>query len=253
KTDESQIGRMIAGLNFVQSTAMLAALIITSLLAYFGVNGQEIFWICTVLLFVTAFFVSKEPVKDFARFFVSTLISIRYKIKQKGSTLDCDSVLLLGNHASWIDWAILQCVYPRRINFVMDDELFAKKHWNGILKYFGVIPISLKPTKGTILEIRELLASGKVVCIFPEGELTRNGKLGEFKRGFELVLKDKTLQNVKVLPFYIDGIFGSIFSYSKRDKITKLKRDITISFGMPLTSNVNTQEVKDAVRDLKNT
>lgn len=251
KTDETKIGRTIASLNFVQSFAMLFALIITTALAYSGINSKEIFWLSALLLFVVSFFVSNEPVKEFVRFFISSLFSIRYKIKRVGNVKEDSGVLLIGNHVSWIDWALIQTVYPSRIYFVMDSEIFSQKKWQKVLEYFDVVPISPKLSKSTILHIRQLLLDGKTVCIFPEGEITQSGEVCEFKKGFELILKSEKLSHIKVKPFYIDGLFGSIFSYSKNKNKSGIKREVDIYFGDYLEYNISASSTQNIVNNLK--
>lgn len=252
KTDEVKIGRTIASLNFVQSFAMLFALIITTALAYSGINSEEIFWLSALLLALVSFFVSKEPLKDGVFFIVSILFTIRYKIKSIGIAKEDKGVLLVGNHVSWIDWALLQIVYPNRIYFIMDSEIFSQKKWQKLLEYFDVVPISPKLSKSTILHIRQLLLDGKTVCIFPEGEITQNGEISEFKKGFELILKDEKLSHIKIKPFYIDGIFGSKFSYSNIKDKSGFRREVNVYFGDYISPNTTASEANKIVCELKN-
>ena len=42
--------------------------------------------------------------------------------------------------------------------------------------------------------INEELADGQVVCIFPEGKLTRDGELAEFKTGMEKIVNEKGIK-----------------------------------------------------------
>ena len=66
--------------------------------------------------------------------------------------------------------------------------------------------------------------------IFPEGSITRNGHLGEFKRGFEKIL-ELTTTDVKVVPFYIRGLWESMFSRaSKKFKKSNKTNSVTVSF-----------------------
>jgi 1-acyl-sn-glycerol-3-phosphate acyltransferase len=53
------------------------------------------------------------------------------------------------------------------------------------------------------------LANGEIVCIFPEGKLTKDGELNEFKRGVEKILERRP---VPVVPMALRGLWGSFFS-----------------------------------------
>jgi acyl-[acyl-carrier-protein]-phospholipid O-acyltransferase/long-chain-fatty-acid--[acyl-carrier-protein] ligase len=97
-----------------------------------------------------------------------------------------------------------------------------------------------------------LLDSGEVVCIFPEGTISKNGQLSEFKRGFERSARAATTG--VILPFYLRGLWGSRFSYAKE----KLKasrregrtRDVLVAFGRPLPREASAEQVKQAVFEL---
>ena len=57
---------------------------------------------------------------------------------------------------------------------------------------------------------RDALNNGELVCIFPEGGITRSGQLQSFKPGMMKILKGA---DVPVVPVYLDGLWGSIFSF----------------------------------------
>ena len=48
-----------------------------------------------------------------------------------------------------------------------------------------------------------------MVCIFPEGKLTRSGEMNEFKTGVERILDRRA---VPVVPMALRGLWGSFFS-----------------------------------------
>ncbi len=183
-----------------------------------------------------------------ARVLLLPILKLRYRfivnglnnLPQKGG------VLLLGNHISWIDWLVLQSASPRAIKFVMDKAIYEQWYLKWFLKKFDVIPISNLGAKKAINSARERLKNGEVVAIFPEGHISYNGQLGEFRRGFEFIAKD--LEEIAVVPFYLHGLWGSIFSRAnKRYKlITKRgsRREIYVFFGKPLKYRVTTFTVK---------
>lgn len=119
---------------------------------------------------------------------------------------------------------------PREVRFVMDKTIYNKWFLTWILKIFKCIPISNGSSKTTIQTIAKQLDEGNIVVLFPEGAITRNGHLGEFKRGFEKIL-ELTSTDVKVIPFYIRGLWESMFSRaSKKFKKSNRTNSVTISF-----------------------
>jgi acyl-[acyl-carrier-protein]-phospholipid O-acyltransferase/long-chain-fatty-acid--[acyl-carrier-protein] ligase len=99
--------------------------------------------------------------------------------------------------------------------------------------------------------VTELINEGQVVCLFPEGTLSKNAQLGEFKRGFELAAEGA---NGVILPFYLRGLWGSRFSNAseklKRSRRDGRARDVIVAFGPTLPIGSDAQRVKQAVFEL---
>ena len=119
---------------------------------------------------------------------------------------------------------------------------------------FKAIPISNASSKTTIQIVAIELDEGNVVVLFPEGAITRNGHLGEFKRGFEKVL-ELTNTEVKVVPFYIRGLWESMFSRAnEKFKKSNKTSSVTVSFSRALNKQrANIVSVKQQVINLSTT
>ncbi|HEC1786936.1 TPA: 1-acyl-sn-glycerol-3-phosphate acyltransferase, partial [Campylobacter lari] len=119
---------------------------------------------------------------------------------------------------------------------------------------FGVIPVSSASSKSSLELIAMHIKNGNLVCLFPEGVLSRHGQLNEFKGGFELVCSKLEEQDGVILPFYIRGLWGSAFSRSDEEfsarnrKISK--RKIAIAFGKSLPIHTKKEVVKAKVFEL---
>ena len=162
-------------------------------------------------------------------------------------------VLLAPNHVSWLDGFLIQFVNPRHVCTLV----YAGNFQAGWIKRLGeiwkAILISANP-KSIIRALRQAnayLSDGQVVCIFPEGGISRTGQLQTFKAGMMKVLKDAEAQ---VIPVYFDGLWGSIFSYSGGKffwKLPKLRRrTIDIYFGEPIDDVQDVTVVRNAVASL---
>jgi 1-acyl-sn-glycerol-3-phosphate acyltransferase len=57
--------------------------------------------------------------------------------------------------------------------------------------------------------IDRALHDGDLVCIFPEGQLTRTGEMNPFKGGVERII---ARHPVSVIPLALRGLWGSFFS-----------------------------------------
>ena len=163
--------------------------------------------------------------------------------------------LLTPNHASWVDAILLIAATDRPIRFLMFKGVY--DHWliKPFAKMLKIIPIASDQSPRELIHslraASEALRDGEVVCIFPEGEITRIGQMLPFRRGFERIIKGI---NVPIIPVNIDGIWGSIFSFSGGHFLWKWPRTIPypvrITFGAPMPPTSTAPEVRQAVQQL---
>ena len=250
---DDQLGTVLAGSNWVQNVVMLAFLLLTVLFATTGTDSLVLFTTLTVVAVIGAAYTIIRLPHSLIRYVIAFLFAGFYRIEVQGfSNLPAQgAVLLLGNHISWLDWAIVSIACPRPIRFVMFRDFYQRWYIRWFLDIFGVIPISMRGSRAALKKINERLKAGEMVCLFPEGSMSRNGQLGEFKRGYEQVAED--VDGV-ILPFYLRGLWGSWFSRSsvklRNMRHTGRRRDIIISFGKPIPITSRADEIKRKVFDL---
>jgi len=249
---KNELGLVIAGNNFMQNVAMLSFLGLTVIFAYFGLNSIGLFYMMFVVALLGAVYVIGYIPQSMVIFLIASLVSRRIKIDVLGlnNIPQEGGVLLLGNHISWLDWALIQMAMPRRVRFVMDRAIYEKWFLKVFLDFFNVIPISARSAKDAAARVQELLNAGEVVCLFPEGAISRTGQLSEFKKGFEFMAKGA---DACIVPFYLQGMWGSRLSRSS-EKMQKSqkghKREVIISFSEPIDINSNASTVKQKVFEL---
>lgn len=237
----------------VQTLVMLLFVGITALLAWAGTGNGLLLSALTAVTVAGALYTIYQMPQSLLRFVVSRLFHARYRLKVIGfEHLPArGGVLLLGNHISFIDWALVQMASPRQLHFVIEKGYYERWYLNGILKWFGVVPISGTASADSLEKVTELLKAGEVVCLFPEGAISRTGQLGEFKRGYEKAVKDT---GAVIVPFYLHGLWGSRFSRSsgflRQNRQSGFKRDIVVAFGQALPATIQAYELKQKVFDL---
>jgi acyl-[acyl-carrier-protein]-phospholipid O-acyltransferase/long-chain-fatty-acid--[acyl-carrier-protein] ligase len=163
--------------------------------------------------------------------------------------------LLVPNHVSFIDGLLVLASLDRRVRFVVEAEYFNHPLLRPLMKSLGAIPIAASGGPRVILRaLRDAgrqLDEGEVVCIFPEGQITRTGMLLPFQRGFERLAKGRV---TPIIPVHLDRVWGSIFSYAGGRFLAKIPERIpypvTVSFGAPLPSGTPIHEVRRAVQSL---
>ena len=226
------LGTILAGNNWFHSLSMFLMLMMTTTVSYYDLDPLNTLYLILFITFVGTFYTVYKLPQSLILLFLKTIVGFKYKLEVNGvkNIPSSGGVLLLGNHISWIDWAVVLMATPREVRFVMDRTIYNKWFLTWLLKIFKCIPISNGSSKTTIQTIAKQLDEGNIVVLFPEGAITRNGHLGEFKKGFEKIL-ELTSTDVKVIPFYIRGLWESMFSRaSKKFKKSNRTNSVTISF-----------------------
>ncbi len=248
-----KIGTVLAGNNWVQNVTMLTFLAVTASASWIGLDSSGMFVLLTVVALIGAGYTVSQLPQSFIRILFTILFRGAYRIDVSGFDRipRTGGVLLLGNHISWIDWAMVQIACPRPIHFVMQREIYNLWFLKPFLKAFGAIPIASGNSKTALLEINRLLKDGAVVCLFPEGAISYNGQLGEFRHGFE-----RTVEGVEgsIVPFYLHGLWGSRLSRASNklneNRARGIKRNILVAFGEALPITTRAAQVKQKVTEL---
>lgn len=251
-TPSAILGKVLAGNNFVQNVSMFLFLILTALFGYFNFTATSLLYLISFIAFVGMGYTLVKLPQSFIRYFIGLLVGFKYSLSVEGlKHIKADKgILLLGNHISFLDWAILQMAYPTQIRFVMERSYYSKWYLKPFLNFFQVIPISSRGSKTALLLVTEALKRGETVALFPEGHISRNGHLGVFQRGFEMATKALVEEDAVIVPFYIRGLWEDNFSYASAKMKRKKTKEISVNFGEAIEINSKAPAVKKAVFDL---
>jgi len=220
-TPKRVLGKVLAGNNLMQNLSMFIFLVLSATFAYLGLDSKALFFIATAVAFFGFIYTIIKLPNSLARFILSLLLKARYKIYISGvENININRpTLLLGNHISFLDWAILQIGYPKQIRFVIHKDYYNLWYLKPIFKLFRAIPISSTGSKGAIRAISDALNRGDTIALFPEGRISRNGNLGEFNRGFELATAKVKRKSAMIIPFYIRGIYSYALSKERKREV----------------------------------
>src|SRR5207248_7642315 len=106
------------------------------------------------------------------------------------------------NHTAFGDAFLLQLACPQRqLRNVIDESFYRKPLLYPILKLIGCIPITSRRAKDAVRTAGDAIRAGHIVCLFPEGQLTRSGTLLRLQRGYELIARQTEAQ---VVPVWLD-------------------------------------------------
>lgn len=195
---------------------------------------------------------------DFAlRFLIITLGNLFYRIRATGTENipERGPALLLANHTSYIDGILISSCTSRRVRFLMHEDFFSKPwlSWLARLTGFIKVPASGHKSIAQMFDfVKDALRNGDIVCVFPEGKLTRNGVIGRFAGGFEHMLPEDA--DVPVIPVNIGRIWGSLFSYYRGPIHFRLPKEFpyftTLTFGAPMPRGTTPFEVRQKIAEL---
>ncbi len=216
RSQPSHRARIIAANNILNALFMIASALIVGVLIKSGLTVPQVFLVVGLLNAVVAFYIFMlvpEYLLRFIAFAVSRLV-YRFRVQGDENIPEHGAAILVCNHVSLMDPVLLMGASPRPVRFIMDHEIFKLPVLGTFFKLGKAIPIAPQKVDAGIYEAafaraREVLNDGDLLCIFPEGGLTRDGQLGEFKAGVMKLLESNP---VPVVPLALQNLWGSFFS-----------------------------------------
>lgn len=257
RAKKENISRIIAGNNILNSLFMVVASICSIIILKFF-NITELFLILSIANGLVAIYICKQIPEFFFRFLTWCLLMFMYRIKTNNIKYvpEDSGAIVIANHVSFVDALLLSSEIKRPLKFIMYYKIFYIPVLTHLFKAMGAIPIAgakenPEVFKECFVRIKNYLDEGEIVCIFPEGMITHDGVLNEFKSGIEHMAK---LSPVPVIPIAINGVYGSVFSRKHKIRIPrKLFRKVNIEVGEPVPHDqVNRHVLYEKVKELMN-
>lgn len=165
----------------------------------------------------------KTPIKDsFAVSAFKSLMSVAmhtiYRLDIKNLNVpETGRLILTANHVSFVDAVLLASKIKRPVRFIVYYKIYDNPLLKPFFKATRSIPIAGAREDAQILrkaldDIAEALENDEAIFIFPEGKITYDGELNEFKPGIEMINKRTPSP---VYPIVLKGLWGSHFSRNK--------------------------------------
>ncbi len=253
KADPRMRGRITSAVNLLSNVASVLASVFVLLLrgnSTWSLSTDQQYFILAVMTVCAGIYITKILPRDFLRSLVAPLIRTIYKVRALNDhhVPDKGGVLMISNHVSYVDAFIISVACPRHVRFVIVEHFLKVKAFAWFLRMFDCVPISPQHAKEAIRTTADAIKEGGVVCIFPEGQLTRTGMLNELKKGFELIARQA---KCPVLPVYMDSLWGSIFSFERFRYFYKVPKrfpyPVTVNFGELIPSDKISNDYARAV------
>ena len=199
--------------------------------------------------------VATMPLVTF-RFLMRCIVNVLFSVEVEGAENipATGGALLAANHMSYADALFVGLSTPRTARFMMRRIFYEMPVGRHFFRMLKAIPVETNTPRAITVALRDahdLLEQGQLVAIFPEGHITLDGEIREFKRGFERMVRGL---DVPVIPIGLHGAWGHPFSCKGGDAFRsweKLWRPrITVRVGAPIHGPVTPEELRQAVMEL---
>ncbi|MDE1949610.1 MAG: MFS transporter [Burkholderiales bacterium] len=212
----SHRARIIAANNILNALFMIVSAIGVGVLLKSGFTIPQVFLVVGLLNAVVAayvFLLVPEYLLRFVAFVLSRCV-YRFRMRGEDNIPATGAAILVCNHVSFVDAVLLMAASPRPIRFMMDHRIFAQPVLGWLFKLAKAIPVAPHGEDERVYtaafdQARRVLDDGDLLCIFPEGGITKDGNLGEFKGGIMKILQTNP---VPVVPLALQNLWGSYFS-----------------------------------------
>lgn len=267
RTPKTELSRVIGALNIQNSGFVVAAsLICLALRAWAGWSIPQIFLALAIANTLVAIWIFTIVPEFLMRFLSWLLVRTLYRLRLRGidHIPDEGAALIVCNHVSYMDALILSASIPRPVRFVMYYRIFNIPVMSWIFRTAKAIPIAGAKEDPALMrrafdEVDAALADGQLVCIFPEGALTKNGDIAPFKSGVEKILERRP---VPVIPMALRNMWGSMWSRRSASAESgrlgrmrvprRLRAHVEVVAGAPAEgASVTAESLEAAVRKLR--
>jgi 1-acyl-sn-glycerol-3-phosphate acyltransferase len=208
--------RIIAANNILNALFMIASSLIAGALLSADFTIPQIFLFVGLANAVVAFYIFLLVPEYLLRFiaWIATRCVYRFKVTGDDNIPTTGAAILACNHVSFIDAVLLLAASPRPIYFVMDQRIFRISVLGTLFRLAKAIPIAPRSEDPEAYEAafaaaQKVLQEGDLLAIFPDGGLTLDGRLQEFKGGIMKILEREP---VPVIPMALTNLWGSYFS-----------------------------------------
>ena len=261
RSDPEHVSRVIAANNIINSFFMVVAGLCAMLLLGNGVSIPGLILITGLMNLAFAVYIYLMITEFLWRFIVWISLHTIYRVK----TSNMDNIpregaaILICNHVSYVDALIIAGYVQRPVRFVMDHRIFNSKILGPVFRMAKAVPIAPRSENPELVDqayeqIKSAIEQNELICIFPEGAITRDGEMAEFKNG---ILKILDLAPAPVIPMALSGLWGSWFSRYRGKAMTGIPRHIPkVSFdiGKAIQPDmVTTEQLAQQVSNLRGT
>ncbi len=242
RTRREVMSRVIGANSILNAVFMVVAAGVAAIALHFGLTIPQLLLLTGVLNAFVAIYIYSLVPEFLLRFIAWLLIHFVYRLDRRGidNIPEEGPALLICNHVGFADAIVISAACPRPIRFIMESSIFKIPVLSTIFRGMKAIPVAPQKEDPQVYErafelVAAELRAGNLVCIFPEGRLTPDGEIGEFRAGMMRILKETP---VPVVPLSLSGLWDSMFSRKYKRVWQRWPRrflaKITLKVGAPV-------------------
>ncbi|WP_180730329.1 MFS transporter [Paraburkholderia sp. PGU19] len=261
RSQPSHRARIIAANNILNSLFMIVSALMAVALTSAGVGIPGLFLVTALLNVVVAIYIYSLVPEFLLRFVAWLMVHTFYRMRLVHAERipEEGAAVLVCNHVSYVDAIVIMAESPRPIRFVMDHRIFRTPLVGWLFRHAKAIPIAPAHEDPEMLNrahdaCAKALDDGDLVCIFPEGKLTRTGEMNPFRHGVAEILRRKA---VPVVPMALRGLWGSFWSRSTDARFPRplqkgVMSRLTLAVGEPLEpADATPERLQQVVTELR--
>ncbi len=258
RSEATHRSRIIAANNILNALFIVAAAGISIALLSAGLTIPQLILVIALMNAAVAVYIYALVPEFLMRFLVWILIHSVYRLRKTGleNIPDEGAAIVVCNHVSYVDAMVINAGCRRPIRWVMDHQIFKIPVVSFVFRTAKAIPIAPAHEDAAMLErayetIARELADGQLVGIFPEGHLTADGEMREFRGGISKILERSP---VPVIPMALSGLWRSLFTRNRARlrHIAKIFPTIRLAVGEPVPASLASPErLRTAVAALR--
>ena len=210
------MSRIIGANNILNAVFMVVAAALGAIALNAGLSIVELLLLTGILNAFVAAYIYRLVPEFLLRFLAWLLVHFIYRLKTRGTEHipTQGPALLICNHVGFADALVISAGCPRPVRFIMEASIFRIPVLSAIFRGMKAIPVAPAKEDAEVYErafqiVAQELRDGQLVCIFPEGRLTSDGEIDEFRAGMMRILKETP---VPVVPMALTGLWDSMFS-----------------------------------------
>jgi len=254
------MSRVIGANNILNAVFMVVAAALGAIALNAGLSIVELLLLTGILNAFVAAYIYRLVPEFLLRFLAWLLVHFIYRLRTRGTEHipAHGPALLICNHVGFADALVISAACPRPVRFIMEAAIFRIPVLSAIFRGMKAIPVAPAKEDAEVYErafqiVAKELRDGQLVCIFPEGRLTSDGEIGEFRAGMMRILKETP---VPVVPIALTGLWDSMFSRKYGALWRRWPRrfwpKIGLLFGPPIPpARAELQSLRQAVVELR--